>query len=211
MRGVGAPAREPSRRPKRSSKPASDVTAVFLVGFMGAGKTSAGRALARRLNWLFEDLDDRIVEREGRSVPDIFRESGEAAFRQAEHTALRAVLNDVGSGLARIVALGGGAFAQSENAALLNAAGFPTVFLDADVSELWDRCCAQAKESGAERPLLKDLAQFRELLRMRRRSYSKASFRIDTSGRGVDAVAEQIVKKLKLRAIPVRTEEGDVE
>lgn len=92
--------------------------AVFLVGFMGAGKTSVGRALGAMLGWPFEDLDERIQKREGRSIENIFRESGEAAFRQAEHSALRELL----SGPAKsqcVVALGGGAFAQEENTALL--------------------------------------------------------------------------------------------
>ena len=189
----------------------SRVTAVFLVGFMGAGKTSVGRALARQLNWLFEDLDDRIVQREGRSVPEIFRDSGETAFREAEHSALQEVVDGLRSGCARIVALGGGAFVQPANAALLKSASVPTVFLDADVNELWQRCCAQANESGTERPLLQDLNQFRELHRNRRKSYLRASLKVNTSGRTVDAVVEEIMKRLKLQTIPVRTEQGDTE
>lgn len=185
--------------------------AVFLVGFMGAGKTSVGRALARQLNWLFEDLDDRITQREGRTIPEIFRDSGEAAFRQAEHAALREVLKDLRGGAARIVALGGGAFAQPQNAALLKQAGVPTVFLDAAVEELWQRCCAQASKTGAERPLLKDMEQFRKLHRSRHTSYSKALLKIGTADRMIEAIASEIAEKLGLTAIPVRTEEGEVE
>lgn len=185
--------------------------AVFLVGFMGAGKTSVGRALARHLNWLFEDLDDRIVQREGRSVPEIFRASGETAFRHAEHAALRQVLEDLRGGAARVIALGGGAFAQPRNAELLKAARIPTVFLDAKLAELWRRCCSQASESGTERPLLKDLEQFRKLHRSRQQSYSKAVLKIDTSDRQIDAIACEIAERLGLKAIAVRTEQGDVE
>src|SRR5437588_8953546 len=107
-------------RPGRLRKAASDlsVNAVFLVGFMGAGKTSVGRALGQRLNWAFEDLDDRIECSEHRTVAEIFRDSGEPAFRNAEHAALQAVLNEL-HGESRIIALGGGAYAQSKNAALL--------------------------------------------------------------------------------------------
>jgi len=68
------------------------VRAVILVGFMGAGKTSVGRALGGRLGWRFQDLDERVQAREGRSVADIFRESGETEFRRAEHAALRELL-----------------------------------------------------------------------------------------------------------------------
>ncbi len=66
--------------------------AVFLVGFMGAGKTSVGRSLSRRLGWDFEDLDDRIQARAGRSIAEIFRDLGETEFRRLENAALRELL-----------------------------------------------------------------------------------------------------------------------
>src|SRR5205807_857859 len=71
------------------------VRAIFLVGFMGAGKTSVGRALSRKLGWRFEDLDDRIHAREGRTIPEIFQQSGEAEFRRSELAALRDLLADM--------------------------------------------------------------------------------------------------------------------
>src|ERR1700724_232971 len=71
--------------------------AVFLVGFMGAGKTTVGRALSRRLGLPFEDLDDRIQGREGKTIEQIFRESGEAEFRKVETAALRELLADLSS------------------------------------------------------------------------------------------------------------------
>ena len=178
---------------------------------MGAGKSSVGRALGQRLNWVFEDLDDRIEAREGRTVAEIFRDSGEPEFRRAEHAALEHVLGELRGGGARIVALGGGAFVQNENAALLKASGVPTVFLDAPVEELWQRCCAQAATSGVERPLLRSREQFRKLYETRRRSYSKASVKIQTGGRAVEAIAAEIAKKLGLKEIAIRTEQGEVE
>jgi shikimate kinase len=199
-------------RPRqKGAKSASGPLAVFLVGFMGAGKSSVGRILAQQLNWLFEDLDDRIVQREGRSVPQIFRDSGEEAFRQAEHMALRQVLEDFGNGVARVIALGGGAFAQPTNAALLRGAGVPIVFLDASVNELWRRCCTQANETGVERPLLQAEDQFRRLYQTRRKSYAAASFKIDTEHRGLETIAADIARKLGLKKIRIRTEEGDSE
>src|SRR5579862_7206074 len=99
------------------SKPVSGVRAVVLVGFMGAGKSSVGAALSRRLGWPFEDLDERIQAREQRSIEQIFRESGEAEFRRLEHQALRSLVGELDS--AKVVALGGGAFAQAINASLL--------------------------------------------------------------------------------------------
>jgi len=82
------------------------VRAVVLVGFMGAGKSTVGRALSRRLGLPFEDLDDRIEQREGKAIEQIFRESGEAGFREAETAALRELLGELDSSL-RVVALGG--------------------------------------------------------------------------------------------------------
>ena len=163
--------RVPRSKAKRRKKSAQ---AVFLVGFMGAGKSSVGRALGQRLDWTFEDLDDRIERREKRTVAEIFRALGEPSFRKAEQAALVEVLKEV-RGEARVVALGGGAFVQKENATRLKAAGVPTVFLDAPVEELWQRCRKQAGELGAERPLLRSMEGFCELYETRRRSYSKAS------------------------------------
>jgi shikimate kinase len=178
---------------------------------MGAGKSSVGRALGRRLNWIFEDLDDRIEARERRPVSEIFRDSGELEFRRAEHAALQQVLEELGGGGARIVALGGGAFVQNENAALLKASSVPTVFLDAPVEELWERCCAQARATGAERPLLRSTEQFRKLYETRRRTYSQASLQIQTGGRAVDVIVDEIAKTLGLKKIALRTEQGEIE
>ncbi len=189
--------------------PSPPLTTVFLVGFMGAGKTSVGRALGQRLNWIFEDLDDRIERREGRTIAEIFRDSGEQEFRRAEHAALREVLNEIDS--ARIIALGGGAFVQENNAILLQASGVPTVFLDANVEELWQRCLKQASAAGVQRPLLRDPEQFRKLYADRRRSYSKASLKIQAGDRSVDQIAAEIARKLCLKEIEIRVEQGEIE
>jgi len=184
---------------------------VFLVGFMGAGKSTVGRALSQRLNWMFEDLDDRIERREGRSVAEIFRDSGESEFRRAERAALQSVMKELHGGVARIVALGGGAFVQPENAALFRATGVHTVFLNASVEELWRRCREQATAAAAERPLLSSAERFRSLYDERRLAYAKASLRIETVGRTVDEIAAEIMTALQLKGIEVRTEEGDSE
>jgi shikimate kinase len=171
----------------------SDVQAVFLVGFMGAGKTSVGRALSRRLGLPFEDLDDRIQLREGKTIEQIFRESGEAEFRKAETTALRELLAELGSSR-RVVALGGGAFVQPDNAALIEEAKVHSVFLDAPVEELLRRCV----EEATERPLRQNPEQFRELYEKRRRSYMRAAVRIETDGKDVDTVAVEVACSLGL-------------
>jgi shikimate kinase len=161
---------------------------------MGAGKTSVGRALADRLNWPFQDLDDRIVERERRSISDIFRDSGERAFRHAEHAALRQVLEELQTRSGRVIALGGGAFAQKRNAKLLRGAA--VVFLDASAEDLWSRCCRQTAETGAERPLLRSMNQFRKLYQARRSSYLQAAVTIPTGGQAVEAIAREIAEWL---------------
>jgi shikimate kinase len=205
------------RRIKPSARvAASQGNAIFLVGFMGAGKSSVGRALGQRLNWVFEDLDDRIETRERRTVAEIFRDSGESEFRRAERAALEQVLAELGGGIARIVALGGGAFVQKKNVARLKASSVPTIFLDAPVEELWQRCCAQASIAGTERPLLRSLEQFRKLHQVRRKSYSKATLKIQTGGRAVETIAAEIaetlgLRKKRLNKIELRTEQGEVE
>jgi shikimate kinase len=183
--------------------------AVFLVGFMGAGKSSVGRALGQRLSWLFEDLDDRVVQSEGRSIAEIFCHSGEAAFRLVEHSALKQVCSELKRGASRIIALGGGAFAQRANMDLLRSSGAPIVFLSAPVEELWARCARQAAENGIERPLLQDLDQFRALHDSRRKSYMKASLKIETAGLGVDAIAAEIAEKLGLASRAAGSESGE--
>jgi len=178
---------------------------------MGAGKSTVGSALAQRLNWIFEDLDDRIIRRERRPIADIFRESGETAFRRAEHQALLEVVDELRSGSARVVALGGGAFVQKHNADLLRGARVPTVFLDAPAEELWRRCCEQATQRGTERPLLNDRKQFRELYRSRLKAYRGASVRLPTKGRAVDEIAAEVEQTLGLTRLSIRTEQGEVE
>jgi shikimate kinase len=181
---------------KRSQTPA---LAVVLIGFMGAGKSSVGRALGEFLGWPFEDLDARIELREGRKVPEIFRDSGEAAFRRAEQTALKELVGEFRDGTGRILALGGGAFAQRQNARLIAGIGVPSVFLDADVMELWQRCIKQAEQDGIERPLLGSLETFRKLYEARRPHYLKASFRQQTGGNTVERIAAEVAQALGLK------------
>ena len=169
------------------------VKAVFLVGFMGAGKTSVGQALSAALGWRFVDLDDRIVAKAGRSVAAIFQHDGEARFRQLEHEALRALLAELGTART-IVSLGGGAWMQSANAAILRESSLPVIFLDAPVEELWRRCLPQ---SGV-RPLLKNETEFRQLYQARRASYEAGTQRVETHNHPVEEVAQQIALLLGL-------------
>jgi shikimate kinase len=88
-----------------------------------------------------------------------------------------------------VVALGGGAFVQAENAAMLRQTGAPVIFLDASVEELRRRC----EGEGAERPLLRDQNQFRQLYEARRGGYMTADFRVDTGGKTPEQVVEELL------------------
>ncbi len=195
--GIQAAAAGTRRRP-------ATTRSVVLIGFMGAGKSSVGRALGEQLGWAFEDLDDRIEEREQRKVAEIFRQNGESGFRRAERAALKEMLNELQSGAKRVIALGGGAFVQPSNVQLIAAAGAPTVFLHAEVTELWERCRGQA---GMERPLLGSLQTFRDLYRSRQPHYAQASFRQDTSGKPVNQIARELIRSLGLTKS--RSKRGD--
>jgi shikimate kinase len=191
MKGMPGSRRDVEAPAARRDAP---VRAVFLVGYMGAGKTSVGRALGQRLGWRFEDLDDRIQERAGRTIPEIFEQSGEAEFRQSELAALRQLLAEVEPDSPLIAALGGGAFAQEELASLLEESGCTTVFLDAPADELWRRCGADV----VERPLRREEAEFRQLYETRRPRYLRAQLRVETGGREIERVVHEIVRCLKL-------------
>jgi len=167
---------------------------VFLVGFMGAGKSAVGQYLALHKGWSFTDLDRLIEKQEGRIIAAIFQNSGEAAFRKLESEALRELLKAPPSSLPHIVALGGGAYAREENSRMIREAGGVVVFLDAPIEELLRRCRA---ERGAERPLLQDEAMFRRLYEERKPYYSRAQFHADTSGKAVPEVAREIEQWLK--------------
>jgi len=170
------------------------VCAIVLVGFMGAGKTSVGRELGRRLGWPFVDLDDRVEAREKQTIAEIFGSSGEAEFRRAEHDALEELLKEVEGG-PRVIAVGGGAFAQAENTSLLDATMAATVFLDASVDELWKRC----GDDPTERPLRRDEQIFRQLYESRRPLYLRAQVHVDTAGKEVSHIAQEIATSLGLK------------
>lgn len=169
---------------------------VFLIGFMGAGKTSVGRILAQRLNWKFYDLDELIERRRQRSIAAIFAAEGEQEFRRMESTVLSELLQ-LEDGLdpsGSIIALGGGCFVQPGNREALEQANAITVLLKAPVEELERRC----QDAGGIRPLAADKAKFEQLFARRQSAYALAQFHVETAGKTIEEVAqeiEQIVRK----------------
>lgn len=167
---------------------------MFLVGFMGSGKTTVGQELARRLGWEFIDLDLVIEQREGQEIPEIFGSRGEPGFRLAESSALRELVSPLRRN--SVIALGGGAFVRENNRELIR--DWPTVFLDAPADELWQRC----EQDGCERPLRKDRAQFVNLHQARLPYYRQASLIIETSGKQLPSICSEIENALHLREAP---------
>jgi len=105
-------------------------TLVCLTGFMGCGKSTVARLLARQVGWLHVDLDQRIIEHTGQSIPNIFAKLGEPEFRRIEHEQLARILGESAElKKARIVSLGGGTTAQPQNVALLRQSNAAVVWL----------------------------------------------------------------------------------
>jgi len=158
---------------------------VVLVGFMGSGKSSVGRELARRFRAPFVDVDAWIESATGCRIRDLFAREGEPAFREREKAALREILSVKGC----VIATGGGAFVDEENRVLLRSYA-PVVYLDAAVETLLERLAADLG-----RPLLRggDREEVvRELLSRREPGYRTADVTVRTDGRTVEDVAGQV-------------------
>ena len=160
---------------------------VYLVGFMAAGKTSVGRALARRLDWKFLDIDELIERQEHMTVAEIFARHGEPYFRAAE----RAVVADQLKARHVVVATGGGTFVDPNNRAAIRSDGV-SVWLDAPLERVIARMPADGR-----RPLAGDRADLERLFEGRRLAYEQAHVRLDASRAGVDALVEQLVDWLE--------------
>ena len=159
---------------------------LIITGFMCAGKTTVARALAARLNCAWLDLDDLIVARAGRSVPAIIDEDGEARFRELETEALRSALSESD---ARIIALGGGAWAFEQNRTLIAERDGFTVWLDAPFELCWQRI----RSEGDARPLARDREKAARLYGARRALYELADLRVQvTEERSTEDVAAEI-------------------
>ena len=144
---------------------------LYLVGFMGAGKTSVARALGKRTGWRVEDIDQRIEAKEHRTVASIFSQQGEPYFRQLERLALGELLplRHV------VVATGGGTFVEPDNRALMLADG-AVAWLDLPLAQVIERVPADGR-----RPLAADRMQMEQLFTRRQLAYAHAHVRIDAA------------------------------
>jgi shikimate kinase len=151
---------------------------------MAAGKTTVARALADRLGWRSEDIDELIEARERRTVAEIFARSGEPYFRALERDILKLLLplRHV------VVATGGGTFMDPDNRAAINIDGV-SVWLDVPLEELVARLPADGR-----RPLAADRAQMERLFAVRQVAYATAQFRIDARDARPETVAERIIE-----------------
>ena len=159
---------------------------IYLVGFMGAGKTTLANALARRLDWRAEDVDMVIEARERRSVAEIFARDGEPYFRAVERQVILSLIPEREA----VIATGGGTFVDPENRAAINADGL-SVWLDLPLEVLLMRI-----PQDGRRPLVNDKVQMALLYETRRLAYQQAQLRLDASRARVEELVEQLVEHL---------------
>jgi shikimate kinase len=162
---------------------------------MGSGKSIVGRALASLLGWNFIDLDCEIEREQERKIREIFAGDGEPRFREIEAASLRSVLADGPRPM--VLATGGGAYVQVENAQLLRDQGAFVVFLEASPETLMSRCCNEADEDGV-RPLARDRDAFLRLYEQRLPLYRTADLTVSSDHKTPQAVAREIADAMRL-------------
>jgi len=166
---------------------------IYLVGLMGAGKTTIGRSLAKRLGIEFVDSDREIEARTGVSIPTIFEIEGDEGFRKREAQ----VIEDISQTSGYVVATGGGAVLREENRARLRGSGF-VVYLNVPPAILWERT-----RRDTNRPLLQvenPLARLKELYVQRDPYYREVADLVVDGGRiNAQAILQLLVKEIGAR------------
>lgn len=163
---------------------------IVITGFMGCGKTKVARELARKLNAVMVDLDDVITKRVERSPAQLIVEDGEAAFRAIESETLRELLQN---NIAKVIALGGGAWIQETNRQLINQYSCLSVWLDAPFEMCWTRIAA----SQEDRPLGRTRDQALALYEQRRPVYELANVHIAVGEENVENLVSRLVHLFK--------------
>jgi shikimate kinase len=167
---------------------------IIITGFMGSGKTTVVRELARELKCAAVDLDDLIAEQELRTPKEIIEQDGEDKFREVETQMLSAVLVE---GLSRVIGTGGGAWTLRRNRDLISEHSGLTVWLDAPFELCWERI-----QAGGGRPLARGKEQGRKLYAERRTLYALAQLHVQvTAKKTADALSREIVEDLRLLGI----------
>ncbi len=168
-------------------------TNAALIGFMGAGKTAVGKALAEKLGKKFVELDSLIEQKAGKSIPEIFEQDGEIAFRELEIE----VTKEVSKGKNSVIACGGGVVLNKINIDRLREESI-IIYLTASQRVILKRMLG--RKEGVRPPLKgEDLSStIQGFLRLRKPFYERAAdIKIDTSKLDINAVAEKIIMKLK--------------
>ncbi|HQR37838.1 MAG TPA: shikimate kinase [Blastocatellia bacterium] len=161
---------------------------LFIVGFMGAGKTTIGKLLSDRLHWRFVDLDRRIEEEAGVPIRKLFAVHGEGRFRSLEHDALREVAREPGRS---IVALGGGAFVSEVNRAIVRRSGV-SVWIDVPF-----RVSVKRVGGDRRRPLALSRDSMYQLYRSRLPFYHEADIRLRVGDLAVERIAQDLLRMLR--------------
>ncbi len=162
---------------------------IFLIGFMGAGKTTVGEVLAQKIGYTCVDPDQVLEENAGTTISTIFSEYGEDYFRDLETK----TLESISEGEKQVIATGGGVVIKDRNWDIMKEAGL-TIYLKAPVEVLYERI-----KDSTHRPLLQvenPLERARELLDEREHLYQKADLIIDTESMNVDEVAQELIRDL---------------
>lgn len=162
---------------------------IYLVGFMGSGKSTVGRCVADELGWSFCDVDAEIEQNENQSIANIFARSGEAYFRDLETKALARVVSRVQSGHPCVVATGGGAFVSPRNWEIVENNGV-TVWLDCPIEVIEARLDPQDNT----RPLARDRQSMRQLFARRLPLYARADYRVDADCATPSEVIKRVLK-----------------
>ena len=163
---------------------------IVLIGFMGTGKSSVGKVLAKRLNRTCVDIDQRIEEEQKKKIADIFEKEGEAHFRHLEKEMVRRVCADTNL----VITAGGGAVLDSENMETFKKNGL-VVSLEATAETIYQRV-----KDSKHRPLLKGgdvMGEIRRLLESRKPFYAKANMTFKTDGKSAVQVADAIATALE--------------
>ena len=159
---------------------------IYLVGFMGSGKSTIGQALSKELGRVCLDLDEMIEERAGMTIPEIFDFQGEPGFREIEIRLLLEILNLPPA----VVAVGGGAFIQDYNRSLILEKGF-AVWLNIPVDLAWER-----SRRADNRPLARNRESFESLFFEREALYRMSHLIVDIEGKSPETICDEILEKL---------------